>query len=65
MSYEITAKELVEAIKLSTGEDVSAENITCIKGFGIPTYVIDTGCMTYLCKKLHKGVITVKRVKWW
>ena len=65
MSYEITAKELIEAIKLSTGEEINPENITVIKGFFFPTYVIDDGNVTYLCKKLRKGVITVKQVKWW
>ncbi len=66
LSYELSNAEIVEAIKISRGDTVYPEDITVIKSFGRPTYVIDRGCQfTYLCRKTNKGIITIKKINWW
>ena len=65
MNYELTEKEIVEAIKTSTGEEINPKNITVIRGFSFPTYVVDDGNLTFLCRRLRKGIVTIKKVKWW
>ena len=65
MNYELTKKEIIDSIRIVYGDTVYPEDITVIKSFGRPTYVIDRGCQfTFLCRKTNRGITTVKKIKW-